>query len=220
MASARAQTRLSTRQFPNGGIIAGPIDLVVFVVVMLSILDGLLMLGILDSFVMHGLFVMDGILVLHMSYMSVMCEPVGMMRAIGGCPVSVVVSPLGMMLVHPLRIVLMPPVSLVPLVVGTIGAPASVTINLSIDIGVILHELLQFRVVVAELLVENQIGISRKIALEAGMRIEKVVQARFLILCRRNRRESHCDRNDCNSQHGFELLHIWCFPPPPIRFMF
>src|ERR1039458_7275708 len=90
-----------------------------------------------------------------------MPKPLGMIISVGS-PVCMILGPFGMVRVHPTGIVLMPPVSLVPIVIGAVCAPAAVTWELSPDVGMVLHELLQIRVLMAEFLVVNQVGIDRK----------------------------------------------------------
>jgi len=136
--------------------------------------------------VMHlFLVVMYGFLMMHC--FDRMPEPFGMSILVG-FPVRMVLRPFGMVLVHPAGIVLMPPVSLVPTVIGTVGAPASGVRQLSPDVGMVLHEGLQIGVLFSESLVVNQAGIPLELRLQCGTLIEKCVQAFFLVLGRRDRR--------------------------------
>ena len=78
---------------------------------------------------MHGFFVMHGFLMMHSFLVLVvygflvmkrfvrMPEPLGMTMLVAP-PVRMVLCPLGMVLVHPAWIVVMPPVRLVPTVIG------------------------------------------------------------------------------------------------------
>ena len=96
---------------------------------------------------MHGFFVlvMYGFLMLVMYGFLVMIrflrmpEPLGMTMLVA-LPVWMVLGPLRMVLVHPAGIVVMPPVRLVPTVIGTIGAPSTAVGHLSPDVGMFVHE--------------------------------------------------------------------------------
>ncbi len=120
-------------------------------------------------FVMHDFVVMYAFVVMHCVLR--MPEPLGMTILVGS-PVRMALRPFGMVLVHPAGIVLMPPVGLVPLVIGTVGAPSVVVGHLSPDAGMVLHELLQLGVLFPETLVVNQV----RIAVELGFHVRVIVK--------------------------------------------
>src|SRR5271166_2502524 len=65
-------------------------------------------------------------------------------------------GPLGMVLIYPVGIVLMPPVGIVPMFIGTVGAVAGAVGDLAPDLRIILHELLQSRMLVPPFSVVKQ----------------------------------------------------------------
>src|SRR5277367_249537 len=77
----------------------------------------------------------------------------------GSSPTGMSRGPLGMVLVYPAGIVLMPPVGIVPMIIGAVSAIAPAVRDLAPDLGMILHELLQSRMLVAPFPVVNQAGI-------------------------------------------------------------
>src|SRR5208337_2553239 len=165
----------------------------------------LVMVVILRMNRFHGVLVMYGSLGMYAS--PGMPKPLGMTVSVGS-PVRMILGPFGMVGVHPTGIVLMPPVSLMPIVIGAVCAPAAVIWELSPDVGMVLHELLQIRVLMPEFPVVNQVGIPLQLLPQSGMLAEKIVQARFVVLGRRDRRHRHCEQHDQNGWHDFEMLHM------------
>src|SRR5271154_903896 len=74
-------------------------------------------------------------------------------------------GPFRMVLVYPAGIVLMPPVGIVPVIIGAVGAIAAAVRDLTPDLGMVLHELLQSRMFVPPFPVVDQAGISLQLGL-------------------------------------------------------
>ena len=91
-----------------------------------------------------------------------------------------------MVLVYPAGIVLMPPVGVVPMFVGAVGAIAAAVRDLAPDLGIFLHELLQSRMLVPPFPVVNQAGIPLQLGLHILVAVEPFIQARFAVLRRRD----------------------------------
>src|ERR1700722_18998721 len=109
-------------------------------------------------------------------------------------PFGMVLGPFRMVFIEPAAVVIVPPVGLVPFIVGTVGAPSIAAFHLSPDIGMVLHELPQPRMIFPPLFVVNQVGIPREFPLHLGMFVEPTVEARLVVILGRRNRGQHRHR--------------------------
>src|ERR1700722_3959573 len=125
-------------------------------------------------------------------------------------PFGMILSPFGMVFVEPAAVVLMPPVGLVPLVIRTVGTPSIAVFHLSPDVGMVLHELPQLRMLVSPIFVVNQVGIALEFALHRRVTVQKIVQALLVVKlsARRRRHHRHREQHNQNGRHDLEMLHI------------
>jgi len=121
----------------------------------------------------------------------VFVPPVAVVPGVGIVPIAVVVAPIGMILdplrmmpIHPAAIMVMPPVGIAPFVMIVVVAPSARAAGepsgrgsyFLPDVGMVLEERAQFRMVLTEILVVDQVGIGGELVLNALMLVQPMVE--------------------------------------------